>query len=344
MSAQSELEAQWGKETLDERLASKLREYHGLIPRESALLLLSIEAAGQSARPESIAQAMRAYRPSLLRVRVERVFPARAFDKNGGTSRSQRVSVSDQSGSGTLVAYDSACAALERAVVCGDLCEAGPVRLRGGEFHLLPGGEVKRLQKGPRMKIHAPPEAAGQNKSSSVGHFEGVVSSFFGDFPYRKGQSRLSGDAPSSLMSSFELTDSSGRARVVLWDSPGLSGQLKAGTPVEIENGQRRGGEIHIGSSGRLLAASPEGQPRPKIEKMEIIEGKEGVACLSILSSDSRSFVFPSLDEAAARLGTGPVPEGISARTVVELKIREWVGKDLPEGWEKYSVKPDTKA
>ncbi|MCL6088696.1 MAG: hypothetical protein M1530_00845 [Candidatus Marsarchaeota archaeon] len=333
MQVEDELLAQLGKDGLEERLLSKLREYHHLIPRESALMLLGLEASSSSPpRPETLHQATRASRPALVRVRVERVFPARVFDKNGSSSRSQRVSVSDHSGAGTLVLYDSACSACEQEALSGDLVEAGPVRFRGGELHLLPGAAMKRMQKGHRLKI-------GDSSPSSIGHFEGSVSAFFGDFPYKKGQSKLNGESSSALMSAFELTDSSGKARVVLWDSPGLAGRLKTGTPIEIENGQRRGGEIHVNSSGRLLMGEEAQAPRPKIEKMQI-EEKEGVLSFSILSSDSRSFVFPSLEEAALRLGAGPVPEGIEARTVVELKMKEWTGKALPVEWEKYAANP----
>ncbi len=355
MSIEEDLRKSMG-ENFEERLASKVREFHGLILRESALQLLSLEAQGSAPRPESIAQASRSLRPSLLRVRVERIFPARSFERNGSISKSQRVSVSDQSGPGTLVIYDSACEPLERCLLSGDLFEAGPVRFRGGEFHLLPGGTLARLQKGARLKIkqennasaHSTPRPASAIRSTStslvppIGHFEGTVSDFFGDFPYRKGQAKLSGDAPSSLMSSFELTDASGRARVVLWDSPGLAHVLKIGQQVEIENGQLRGGEIHISANGRLVMNVMEGKARPKIEKMGVeekagMEGKEGAFVFVVHSSGSPSIIFHSLEEAAARLGAGPVPQGVDARTVLELKGREWIGKPMPAEWEKFA-------
>jgi hypothetical protein len=272
-----------------------------------------------------------------LRVRVERVFPQRVSERDGGTSRSQRMSVSDHSGAGTLVFYDSACAFLEQSALIGDLLQVGPVRFRGGEYHLLPGAALERTQKGQRLKIveAALDTSSASSPSPTVGHFEGTVSAFLGEFTYLKGQSRLAGSAPSSLMSSFEVTDSSGKAKVVLWESPGLGGKLKVGTPVEIENGQRRGGEIHINSSGRLLLRARAEAARPKIERLEF-EENAGAVALRVHSSDGRAFLFSTLDEAAARLGVGPIPDGVDGRTVVELKRKDWIGKELPEGWEKY--------
>ena len=331
MSAEEELISKWGKEELEVRLASKLREYHQLITRESALTILQLELAGSTLRAETLLQGSKSFRPVQLRVRIERVFPPRITERDGGSSRSQRVSVSDHSGAGTLVFYDASCSFLDQSALIGDLVQVGPVRFRGGEYHLLPGAIIERTQKGHRLKVM-------DDKSSTIGHFEGTISDFFGDFPYRKGQSKLVGEGASSLMSSFELADPFGKARVVLWDSPGLGGKLKQGMSVEIENGQRRGGEIHINSSGRLLIHAVAEAARPKVEKIEWVEREGTGVGLRVYASDQRIFLFPTLDEAAARLGVGQIPAGVDGRTVLELKKKEWIGKDIPSGWEKFSV------
>ena len=330
MSVEDELISKWGKDELEARLSAKLKEYHQLIPRESALMILNLEAIGSTVRPETLNMGSKSLRPVQLRVRLERVFPQRVSERDGGISKSQRVSVSDHSGAGTIVFYDSACQFLEHSALIGDLVQVGPVRFRGGEFHLLPGAIAECTQKGGRLKIVDSTHQA----SSSVGHFEGAITDFFGDFPYRKGQSRLAGDAPSALMSSFELTDASGKARVVLWDSPGMAGKLKSGLSVEIENGQRRGGEIHISSSGRLLIHQVQETVRPKVGKIEF--DAVNPSRIIVSSSDGRTFLFPSLDEAAARLAAGPIPDGVDGRTMLELKKKDWIGKDLPASWEKY--------
>ena len=323
MSIEDELRASLGDE-FEERLAAKLKEYHQLIPRDAALYLISLETGGAVARVETLARALQSYSPVLLRARIERVFPPRILDKNGRQSKSQRAALSDQTGAGTLVVYDSAVAPLEQELMSGDLIEAGPVRLRGGEFHLLGNGHLACIQKGPRAKIKEEKEIQNQ-----IANFEGTVSAVFGDFPYKRGQSRLSGEAQSALMTSFELTDESGRARVVLWDSPGLAGQLKAGQKVGIENGTRRGGEIHINSAGRLLMEWMEPAARPKIEEIRIDE-KEG--CL--IRAQDKVVRFASLEDAAMRLGAGPVPDGVQAATVIELKKKDWIGRSLPAEWE----------
>lgn len=339
MSLTDELREALGAEPLRERLEAKQREYHFLIPRETAEYLLGLEVFGPRPRVLTLNMASRSPAAALLRVRAERVFPARVVERGTQLSRSQRLRVSDQSGPGTAVAYDSACAPLEEEVLSGDLLEVGPARLRGDEFHLLPGGAIRRLSKGPRAPLGA--------DTPLIAHFEGRVEEFFGDFPVRKkswkqktlapegaGAASSGPSAPPEfgLMSSFSLRDSSGSARVVLWDSPGLKEALPPGTPVEIENGQRKGKEIHINSSGRLVFSRrrerEESEQRPSIDSIEIEGGQVKVR------AGAQEIRFPSLEEACARLGAGPVPEGIRPETVLALKKNEWIGKPLPKKWE----------
>ncbi len=332
MSLQEELLEKLGQEAFDERLSAKLKEYHQLIPRETALYLISVENGLGAPKVETLDKAVRSFSPVILHARIERVFPPRIVDKQGQSSRSQRVALSDQTGIGTLVVYDSATDPLETEFMAGDMLEAGPVRVRGGEFHLLGNGHLTRLQKGLREKIR--PQNASPT-SALIANYEGIVSAVFGDFPYRKGQAKLSGESQTALMTSFELKDDSGTARVVLWDSPGLAGRLKAGQEVDIENGTRRGGEIHINSAGRLLLPKMAPVQRPKIERIEMERTSDGSSfALAVYAGGNKTIRFTSLEDAASRLGLGPIPDGISAITMLELKKKDWIGKDLPLAWE----------
>jgi hypothetical protein len=181
----------------------------------------------------------------------------------------------------------------------------------------------------------------GKNPEFAIGNFEGEVVQFFGDFKYKKGQAKITGESQDALMSSFEILGPGGRARVVVWDSPGLAGKIKKGAYVEIENGQKRGKEIHINSSGRLLIAGIK-QQRPTIEKIEIANDEsqnQGLQKLFVFASGSKIFQFPSLEEAAICIGGGPIPQGIEPQTIIELKKKDWIGKPVPQEWEKYCKK-----
>ncbi len=342
----SSLREQLGEAAYAERLSAKLGEYHFLITKEAAAHLLELEAAGPQARVGTLRQALLSPLPVMVRCRLERLFQPKLYEKNGQTARIQRMAVTDHSGPGTLVAYDKDCEPIDAQLLVGDLVQAGPVRSRGGELHLAPGGTLKRVQKGGRQKIVL--DNAGKN-ASTIGNFEGVVTEFGGDFPVRKTnwkQNTLAGQAAAGaappapgLMSSFILKDDSGSARVVWWNSPGLQGKLRVGMQAQVENGIRRGNEIHISEAGRLVFdAKPqeEEQKRPKIGKIEIETGETGAARVKVMAGE-KIVCFFSLEEACAKMGAGPVPEGVDAATIVELKKSDWMGKPLPLSWEEKS-------
>jgi hypothetical protein len=218
---------------------------------------------------------------------------------------------------------------------------------------LVTGGSLRVVQSGPREKIVP---TAGE-KTASIGNFQGVVAEFMGDFPIRKTNWRQntlqgpaaktmasgsSGQTPANgssgqnlaavsqgLMSSFTMQDTSGSARVVLWNSPGLSGKLRGGQKVQIENGIRRGNEIHISEAGRLVVdMGAQAAHRPPIESIEM----EGATVK--VKAGELTISWPSLEEACARLGAGAVPAGVDAATIIALKKGDWIGKILPRNWD----------
>jgi len=150
----------------------------------------------------------------------------------------------------------------------------------------------------------------------------------YGDFPYKGGQTRLGGGAAQLLMSAFEINDKSASARVVKWDSGGISKLLKKGMRVEIENGIRKNGEIHIGKWSRLVFERQH-EERPKIGKIEIFEKN------AVIEAGGKKIVFDDLRLAAIKFGIGQVPDAISPKTALELKKEYWIGKSLPENWER---------
>ncbi|MFH1306252.1 MAG: hypothetical protein ABIH83_01165 [Candidatus Micrarchaeota archaeon] len=320
MTIVEELRSKISKEEFETGVREKLEEFHHLITKESAEYLLALEKIGAKAKLENIESAKLKGIPCILNARVERVFLPQIFEKGGEESRTQRMQISDQTGGVIVACYDEGSKKIDKEIVAGDLAEIGPVRFRGEEFHLLPKGNVRRIQKGARGKL--------KDEKLQVGNFEGKVVQFQGDFPYKKGQARLVGEGETALMSSFELEDGSGKKRVVVWDSPGMKNILKKGMEVEIENGNRRNGEVHIGKGGRLVFDRKE-EKRPEIERIEINEGEVKVF------AKEKTIVFENLEEACFKFGIGKVPEGIKEKTALELKKNDWVGKPLPLKWEK---------
>ncbi|GEM_PF-4138212 len=310
---EKELLGRLGKEGLEGRIASKLAEYHSLIPRESAAYLVSLEEFGPKVRVASLSQAKQTPQPSKLLVRIERVFQQRKFERGGKDARVQRAAVSDQSGSGTLVCYDDACAPLEEEAASGDLIDIQPVRFRNDEFHLSHGGKITVVQKGARAKLSG---------SEGIGTFEGTVSEVFGDFPLKK-------NGADALATSFSITDGKDNARVVCWEGGGIASRLHEGMRVIIENGVRRGGEIHVGAGGRLLFGGVENRKGEKIVAVEI-SGDD-----VIIATEGGRKITIAAAVACELFGLGAVPDGIKPITAVALKKSDWVGRELPHDWKK---------
>lgn len=297
-----------GADMLKERLEVKIRQYHGLITRDAAVHLLSLEEFGQKIRGATVLQAKAHYNPCTLRVRVERVFPPRKYEAAGREAMNQRVAFSDHTGGGTLVCYDESCAALSSEAVGGDMIEASPVRYRNDEFHLMHRGTLRVVQKGVRLPLQG---------SEGIGNFEGEVVEVIGDFPVRSG----------TLAASFSIRHGGETARVVVWDGVGICAQLFPGSKVAVENGVRRGGEIHVGSGGRLLF---EGQARnagKKILEIALDDEKREVE----FSLEGGEKVRVGLAQACAMMGLSPLPQGVSEKTAFELKRNDFLGREMPK-------------
>ncbi|MFH1095140.1 MAG: hypothetical protein V1728_02900 [Candidatus Micrarchaeota archaeon] len=333
-----------GEEEYSSRIEAKLGEYHHLITKEAAEHLLNLEMFGPKARLVSVSQASGLSSRFILRGRVARIFPPKIVPRQDSSSRTQRLFLEDSTGTGTVVLYDESAQALDRSILAGDLVEAGPLRSRGGEFCILSGGGITRVQKGKREKL-VPPAPASPDRApsgspgagptapsappSSFGNFEGKIKEFYGDFPFRRSL-RLDGSAAStSLMSTFSIEDGGESVRVVVWDSLGFSRVLKPGLFVELENASRRNGELHVGSQGRLVFEPPSSAGRPAISAIDVSQEKV------MVHAGGQRVQFPSLEDACLRLGAGPVPEGIHPTTILDLKKNDWIGKPLPESWEK---------
>ena len=297
----------------------KLGEYHHLVTVESAQYLVALETLGVQTAVQTIEQAKIKAAPSILHVRVERIFLPRIFKRGVQEFRTQRIEAQDESGSCTVVMYDELAKELESSVVNRDIVEIGPLKFRGREFHAITTAKIKRIQKGSRCKL--------SDEEQLLANFEGRITDVTGDFTYRVGQSSLTGKADTQIATSFEIEDGTGAKRVVFWNSGGIEKKLKVGMHIEIENGLRKNGEIHIGKTSRLIYKQ-EKEVRPKIREIKIENEKV------LIYSDGKTVVFENLNFAAHKFGIGSIPDGINPKTALELKVPQLIGKEEPKEWE----------
>lgn len=314
-----QLKAQIPPEQILPLIEKKMEEYHHLITLESAYYLVALEKFGVGHSVQNIERAKMTASPTVLHVRIKKIYVPQVYRRGIQESRSQRIEVEDESGDCTIVAYDSASLELAKTALAGDIIEIGPLKYRGKEFHTGQNCSIKRMQKGQRFAL--------LDQRKLLGNFEGEIIEVGGDFTYRRGQSTLSGTAQTEIATAFEIKDKSGKVRVVYWNSGGIEKSLKKGMMIEIENGLRKNGEIHIGMNSRLVY-SPIVRSRPRIKDVKIEGEKVSVLC------GEKTLVFDDLEHAAIKFGIGQVPQGISPQTAIELKTKELIGKEIPAEWE----------
>ena len=310
-----QLKTQMDNGEFESLVRKKLEEYYHLITPESAQYLVALEKLGIKHAVTPIEQAKQKAAPSILHVRVKRVFVPQIFKRGVQESITQRIGAQDESGSCTIVLYDDLAREMGSSAMAQDIIEVGPLKYRGREFHAIPSAKIKRLQKGPRCKL--------SDKRQLLANFEGKITKVTGDFVYTSAFS----NTKNQIATSFEIDDGTATQRVVCWDSGGIEKHLKEGMQIEIEGGLRKNGEIHVGKTSRLLY-SRQKESRPKIKRIEIEEEKV------LVFSDEKTIVFEGLQTAAHKFGIGSIPHGISPKTALELKVPRLIGKEVPGEWE----------
>lgn len=313
------LEVELTEDELQSLIRQKLEQYHHLITNESAKYLVALERFGVEHNVCTIEQAKVRAAPSILHVRIKRIFVPQIFSRGVQQSRTQRIEVEDESGNATIVMYDQLAKQIDSKAICSDVVEIGPLKFRGNEFHSMQSANMDRMQKGIRTKL--------SDKNAILANFEGRITDIAGDFTYKTGQTRLGGQAQTHIATSFEINDGTHSKRVVFWDSGGIEKQLEENMQIEIENGIQKNGEIHIGKNSRLVYEKKE-EIRPKIKRIEINEQQV------LVHSNEKTVVFEGLENAAYKFGIGQVPSGITPKTAIELKIPQLIGKDIPKNWE----------
>ncbi|MFH0926954.1 MAG: hypothetical protein V1822_00040, partial [Candidatus Micrarchaeota archaeon] len=226
-SMADQLEAQMGKDEFEPLVSKKLEEYFHLIGLQTARYLVALERLGVSAGTCNIEQGKVQAAPCILHVRLKRIFLPQIYKRGVQESRTQRIEVEDESGTCIVALYDEVAKMIDSAALCHDIVKIGPLKFRGGEFHSVSSSHISRLEKGLRTKL--------SDTRMLLANFEGKITEMGGDFTYGS----PSNGKEKEIATSFEIEDSSAKARVVFWNSGGIEKTLKKGMEVEIENGVR---------------------------------------------------------------------------------------------------------
>ena len=293
---------------LEAKVKEKIDSFGGLLTREAAILLLCQENNISTERKLPLSEARASMLPFSFSARVDRVFPIQQFP--GGSMRTVRLHISDNSGEATLVLWNEQAKLVEGGVFAGDGIECSGAYVRAGEIAIGRNGSIARAGEGLAVQVG--------KLQSGICNVQGTVEKVEGTRRYRD---RKSGEEKS--MHSFSLCNEGKCVRVVAWSLPEGAQLPRQGEKVVLENTTFKNGELHLTAFSRIVAASGIGASGQAGKFLgATIEGSEAVIALG-----AEKFCM-SINSALALLGVQSVPQGVDAATLLSIKSRALEGKD----------------
>ncbi len=285
----------FSEEDLDKKINEKIAEFGGFLTREAAITLLWKEAGGKS-QPTTIAEIKsNPHNDNVnLKARVKSIGALRTFETG---TKLKKVVLEDETGEITLNLWNED---LNQAKTLGigDVVLLSNTYIKNQEINLGYRGKIEILEKPNDKKLNQLKEPLKQC------NIEGVVAKI------RHEQKR----------SILLLKDESASIELAIWNDPRAL-KLSEGAYVRFENVRFDGTSCHVNQSSRILVKRK-------------IEGIEGVLTDLVWRGDKaevkindETFTF-SKEETEALLNIHVKP-GIKMETIIELKKRYLIGKDV---------------
>lgn len=291
-------------EKYEERVAGKISDFGGLLTRRAAIRLLCKENGIDTERKIHLAEAASETLPFSFSGRVDRIFPVQSFASG---EKCVRLHLSDRSGGGTLVLWNSQSSLVEGTVSTGDELECKGAYSRSGEIHLGREGTITVAKKSLLTPIG--------KLTAGACSTEGAVLEVEPDYHYL--DKKTGGE---KKMSSFQLCQGDDCRRVILWSAPEGTPNVEEGDSLLLENVTFKNGELHFNSFSRMVRKVSAREKSGKVESAEIVEEE---ALFRIGKSEFRMSVLDAL----ALLGIRTVPQGVQPSTMLSIRLQTVVGK-----------------
>ncbi len=245
------------KEQLEEQVAEKISQFHGLLTREVAIKLLAREKGLLKEEQEKkviISAIPKGGKKLSIEAQVKKIWPVAAYSSG---KKSRVVEVEDNTGSVPLILWN------EDVKLADGLRTKDSVLVRGanersGELHLGYYGMLELKGRTPFSRLDA--LAPGE-----FHHVQGFVSRVQGFDRYVSGTSATPGF-------SFNVSDGTKEVQVVIWGRPERGRALEAGDEVIIEAALEKDGRLELSEDARLLVRRKERMLLGKLESMEADE------------------------------------------------------------------------
>ncbi len=270
---------------------------------------------------------------------VLRVFPPRAFEKSGKKGKVCRVLIGDGEATTVLVLWHGDVERIEK----GEIRKGAELEItngyvkEGGELHLSFDGTVSVLT--PASQKTTPINKLKDGESADA---SGSILEIFPRKEFER-------EGRKSSVASCRIKDETGEARVVLWDQHSLIlGSARVGDTLRVENGSVKNGELQVGAYGnvfvlprapqkfsiRALAEGAHGEIDAVVKKIDVRsferEGKNRFLLTAMVEDGSAPITAVFFEEVASELlKIKRIPNDVDVQTILDLKKKEIVGKQL---------------
>jgi hypothetical protein len=240
-------------EQLEERIALKIKHFHGLLTREVAMKLIAKEKGLLKEKEEKtkLKDVEAGTRKLILEGKVKKVWPLAVY-KSG--KRSRVVEIEDETGSMPLVLWNDDVALASRLRSRDAILVKG-ANERGGELHLGYSGALELLERAPFSDLS-------ELKASEFNHISGFVSRI-------DGFDRFVDEKTAGFGFSFYVTDGAKDVQVIIFGNPDRGRVLKEGDEVILENALEKNGRLELSSEARILSRRAKSMLLGSLEKLE---------------------------------------------------------------------------
>lgn len=305
MDAYSLLLQKMPKEEVEQKISEKINSMSGFLTREAAANILANELGLKTEEMAKLAGIMEGANRAFVVAKLERILKLQEF---GAGKRMRKVVLSDESGERELKLWNEDIGMLN-SLHSGDLVEVKGIYCKNNELSLGYDGAIKVVKHAAFADFGALPDLEGANVN-----VRGYVESVDGIMEYEKDGSRRK-------MFSFSISDGKNSARGIIWSEAERGEELAIGSEVKIENALARNGELHLNHFSRILVKRKREGIGGKIDGLDAAEGK------LILDIGGKKHEFPRDD--ALRILDAQVADDISLETVLELKKKGFLGKEI---------------
>lgn len=305
MDAYSLLLQKMSKDELERKIDEKVKEMNGFLTRESAARVLASEMGLLTNEKINLADISEGANKGLVVAKIVRILELRKFE-NGKQMR--KIVVSDESGERELKLWNDD-VKLTNGLHPGDVIEIRGIYCKNNELSLGYSGKINVIERASFANLGALADLEGANVNAR-GYVEeiGKVKEF-----ERDGEKRT--------MFSFILSDGKNRCRVLMWNRVERGKELFPGAEIKIENAKVKNSELHMNAFSRLLMKRKKQGLVGKISGLRIEDGK------LVLEIDGKRHEF--IKEDGLRILGANVADDITLETVVELKKKELLGKEV---------------